>query len=353
MPMACEPLNVALIGYGLAGQVFHAPLLQATPGLRLHSIVSSRAGEIRASHPQVRVCAQASEVLADPAIDLVVVATPNDTHAPLAQAALRAGKHVVVDKPFALDLDQARAVAAEARDCGRVLSVFHNRRWDADFLTLRGLLASGALGEVAELHSHFDRFRPQVPDRWRDREGPGAGLWYDLGPHLADQALQLFGPPLAVYADLGLQREGATAVDYFHVQLRYARLRVLLHGGSLVPGHGLRFAVHGSAGSWIKHGLDPQEDALRAGRVPDEGGWGRDPRPGTFLRVGDGTTAADAGTPAVDGNWPAYYAGVRAAIVHGTAPPVAADSALLAQAVLEAALESAAGGREVAFGLPG
>ena len=351
--MACEPLNVALIGYGLAGRVFHAPLLQATPGLRLHSVVSSRDAEIRASHPQVRVCAQASDVLADPAIDLVVIATPNDTHAPLAQAALRAGKHVVVDKPFALDLDQARAVAAQARDCGKVLSVFHNRRWDADFLTLRRLLESGALGEVVELHSHFDRFRPQVPDRWRDREGPGAGLWYDLGPHLADQALQLFGPPLAVYADLGLQRDGATAVDYFHVQLRYARLRVLLHGGSLVPGHGLRFAVHGSAGSWIKHGLDPQEDALRAGQVPGEGGWGRDRQPGTLLRVGDGGTATDAGAPAVDGNWPAYYAGVREAIVHGTAPPVTADSALLAQAVLEAALESAAGGREVAFELPG
>lgn len=351
--MTGAPLNVALIGYGLAGRVFHAPLVRATPGLHLHSVVSSRATGIGASYPSVRVCAQASDVFADPAIDLVVVATPNDSHAPLARAALRAGKHVVVDKPFALDLDQARALTAQARDCGKVLSVFHNRRWDADFLTLRGLLDAGALGEVAELHSHFDRFRPQVPDRWRDREGPGAGLWYDLGPHLADQALELFGAPLAVYADLGLQRDGATAVDYFHVQLRYPRLRVLLHGGSLVPGHGLRFAVHGSAGSWIKHGLDPQEDALRAGLRPGPGDWGRDPRPGTLLRVDDSGTAADADAPAVDGNWPAYYAGVRDAIVHGTPPPVTADSALLAQAVLEAALESAAGGREVAFGLPG
>lgn len=352
--MIREPLNVALIGYGLAGRVFHAPLVRATPGLHLHSVVSSRIPEISASHPAARICAQATEVLADPAIDLVVVATPNDTHAPLARAALRAGKHVVVDKPFALDLEQARALVAEARDRGKVLSVFHNRRWDADFLTLRALLDSGALGEVAELHSHFDRFRPLVPDRWRDREGPGAGLWYDLGPHLADQVLQLFGAPLAVYADLGLQREGATAVDYFHVQLRYARLRVLLHGGSLVPGHGLRFAVHGSAGSWIKHGLDPQEDALRAGLRPGPGDWGRDPRPGSLLRVdADGTVAADADAAAMAGDWPAYYAGVRDAIVHGTAPPVTADSALLAQAVLEAALESAAGGREVAFGFAG
>src|SRR5690606_417148 len=264
--------------------------------------------------------------------------------------ALQAGKHVVVDKPFALHLGEAREVAEAARQAGKVLSVFHNRRWDADFLTLRALLGSGALGEVAELHSHFDRFRPQVPDRWRDRAGPGGGLWYDLGPHLADQALQLFGPPLAVSADLGMQRDGATAVDYFHVQLRYPRLRVLLHAGSLVPGAGLRFAVHGSGGSWFKHGLDPQEDALRAGQRPGDGAWGRDPRPGTLLRVGtDGAVAADPAAPVLDGNWPAYYAGVRDAILHGRQPPVTADSALLAMALIEAGQRSAAERREVDF----
>lgn len=350
--MSSPTLNVGLLGYGLAGRVFHAPLVEATAGLRLHSIASSRAGEITARHPGVRVCAGPAQVLEDPAIDLVVVATPNDTHAPLAQAALRAGKHVVVDKPFALDLAQARAVAAEARDLGRVLSVFHNRRWDADFLTLQALVQSGALGEVMELHSHFDRFRPQVPDRWRDRKGPGAGLWYDLGPHLADQALQLFGPPLAVYADLGMQRAGATAVDYFHVQLRYRRLRVLLHGGSLVTGHELRFAVHGTGGSWTKHGLDPQEDALRAGHRPGPDAWGRDPHPGRLLRAGADGTPAQATAPSLDGNWPAFYAGMRDAILQGTPAPVEPDGALLAQAVIEAALESATHRREVAFNAP-
>lgn len=349
--MARTPLNVALFGYGLAGRVFHAPLVAATPGLRLHSVVSSRGAQVNADHPGARVCMQSAEVLGDPDIDLVVVATPNHTHVPLACAALRAGKHVVVDKPFGLDLAGARSAVAEAQACRRLLTVFHNRRWDADFLTLRALLEAGALGEVAELHSHFDRFRPQVPDRWRDREGPGAGLWYDLGPHLADQALQLFGPPLAVHADLGLQRVAATAVDYFHVQLRYPRLRVLLHGGSLVPGHGLRFAVHGTGGSWIKHGLDPQEDALRAGLRPGGGdAWGRDPRPGRLLRAdADGIVVEDAGAPLLDGNWPAYYAGVRDAIVQGAPPPVSADSALLAQAVLDLAQRSARERREVEF----
>lgn len=353
--MPSSPLNVALVGYGLAGRVFHAPLVATTPGLRLHSIVSSRTAEIAADHPQARPCAGVAEVLDDPAIDLVVVATPNDSHAPISRAALQAGKHVVVDKPFALHLDEARGLVEEARARGLVLSVFHNRRWDADFLTLRSLLDAGALGEVAELHSHFDRFRPLVPDRWRDRAGPGGGLWYDLGPHLADQALQLFGPPLAVTADLGIQRNGASTVDYFHVQLRYPRLRVLLHAGSLVPGHGLRFAAHGSGGSWIKHGLDPQEDALRSGLRPGSGdGWGQDPRPGVLLRVGDdGSVAEDASAPALRGDWPAYYAGVRDAIVRGGLPPVTGDSALLVMALIDAAQRSDAERREVDFAWAG
>ena len=271
MAMALE-LNVAVLGYGLAGSVFHAPLVAATPGLRLHTVVSRDAARVALRHPHARVLVDPAQAFADPAIDLVVVATPNDTHAPLALAALAAGKHVVVDKPFALDIAEAERMIAAAGGAGRLLSVFHNRRWDADFLALRALVDRGALGRIAELHSHFDRFRPQVPDRWRDRDGPGGGLWYDLGPHLVDQVLQLFGPPQAVSADLARQREGAQAVDYFHVQLRYPRLRAILHAGALVPGHGLRFAVHGTGGSWLKHGLDPQEDALRAGGVP--GGTG-------------------------------------------------------------------------------
>ncbi|AKC87113.1 oxidoreductase [Pseudoxanthomonas suwonensis] len=342
-------LHVALIGYGLAGSVFHAPLLAATPGLHLHTVVSRQADKVAATYPQARVLADPAQAFADPAIDLVVVATPNDSHAPLALAALAAGKHVVVDKPFALNVAQAQAVRDAAARTGRVLGVFHNRRWDADFLALRALLDDGALGEVAELHSHFDRFRPQVPDRWRDREGPGSGLWYDLGPHLVDQVLQLFGPPLAVAADLARQRSGASATDYFHVQLRYPRLRAVLHAGALVPGHGLRFAVHGTGGSWIKHGLDPQEDALRAGAVPGAAGWGRDPRPGTLLRAGDDGSVQEAPSPAPAGDYLAFYAGMRDAILRGAPPPVTADEALQVMRVIEAGLLSDAQRREIPF----
>ena len=341
-------LRVALVGYGLAGRVFHAPLIGATPGLRLHTVVSSDAGKVHADLADVRVVATPQAAFDDPAIDLVVIAAPNDTHAPLAIAALQAGKHVVVDKPFAIDLAQARSVAEAARMSDRLLTVFHNRRWDADFLALAALVDSGTLGEIAEVHSHFDRFRPDVPNRWRERAGPGAGLWLDLGPHLVDQTLQLFGMPDAVQADIAIQRAGAEVDDWFHVVLRYPRLRVVLHAGALVPGAGLRFAVHGTGGSWFKHGLDPQEAALREGTLPGGEGWGVDPSLGRLLRVHDDGTIIEDASPAPAGDYHAFYAGVRDAIRGDAAPPVTLDEALDVMRVLQAGVDSAASGHIVA-----
>lgn len=339
--------NVALVGYGFAGKVFHAPLIAATPGLRLRTVVSGNAGKVIADHPGVRVVADAQAAFSDPGIDLVVIAAPNAVHAPLAHAALAHGKHVVVDKPFALDLQQAREVAAAAARAQRVVSVFQNRRWDADFLTLRSLVDAGVLGEMSEFHSHFDRFRPQVADRWRERDQPGSGLWYDLGPHLLDQALQLFGMPQAVFADIGRQREAAQADDYFNVLLRYARCRVVLHGGSLVPANGLRFAVHGSAGSYLKHGMDPQEETLRNGGIPGQPGWGRDPLPGRLHAAGadPATGSASEGIP---GDYRRFYQAMRAAIVDGQPPPVTTHEALQVMALLDAANQSALERREIA-----
>lgn len=343
------PLQLALVGYGLAGKVFHAPLIAATPGLILHTVVSSDADKVHADLPDVHVVGEARTAFVDPAIDLVVIASPNATHARLAIAALQAGRHVVVDKPFAIDLAEAQAVATAADASGRMLAVFHNRRWDADFLALRALLAAGDLGEVAEVHSHFDRFRPVVPDRWRERTGPGAGLWLDLGPHLVDQALQLFGMPDAVQADIAIQRAGAEVDDFFHVVLRYPRLRVVLHAGALVPGAGLRFAVHGTRGSWFKHGLDPQEAALRAGGVPGADGWGVEPAPGRRLALAADGTLLDAPSPNPAGDYRAFYAGVRDAIRDGASPPVTVDEALDVMRVLQAGIDSARTGRVVAL----
>ena len=339
-------LDVALVGYGFVGKVFHAPLIAHTPGLRLHTVVSSDAGKVHADHPGVRVLADPEAALTDAGIDLVVIASPNRTHAPLALAALRAGRHVVVDKPFTVDVGEARAVVAAAERAGRMVSVFQNRRWDSDFLTLRRLINDGRLGEVVELHSHFDRFRPQVPDRWRERPEPGAGLWFDLGPHLVDQALQLFGMPEAVQADLARVRAGAQVDDWFHVVLRWPRRRAVLHGSTLVAANGLRLAVHGTRGSYLKHGLDPQEEQLRAGMSPGATRWGEDPAPGE-LTAFDGDALSTSTVAGVPGDYRNYYAGVRDAIAGGAPAPVTPRQALDTMQVLEAARESAAQGRTV------
>lgn len=339
-------LNVALLGYGFVGKVFHAPLIAHTPGMHLHTVVSRDAGKVQLDHPQVRVLADPQEVFADAAIDLVVIATPNETHAPLAIAALAQGRHVVVDKPFTVTLTEAEQVIAQAHASGRYASVFQNRRWDADFLTVRRLIEEGQLGEIAEFHSHFDRFRPTVVDRWRESPAPGGGLWYDLGPHLIDQALQLFGHPEAISVDLAQQRQGARATDYFHAQLRYPGHRVHLHAGSLVAASGLRFAVHGTRGSFIKHGLDPQEDSLRTGGKPGETGWGVDPSPGQ-LTVDDQGTMRVESVESVPGDYRRYYAAMRDAILHGGPVPVSTGEALDVMRLIELGIRSSAERREV------
>lgn len=337
-------IGVAVAAYGGASRVFHIPLIQSVPGLALRTIVSRNPEAVQAALPQVSAVRDFAAVCADPEIDLIVIPTPNDTHAPLAAQALEAGKHVVVDKPFALTVAEACGLLDLAQAKGRVLSVFQNRRWDADFLTLRQVLASGAIGEPAHLESHFDRFRPQVPERWRDRAGPGAGLWYDLGPHLIDQALQLFGPPRAVFVDLAAQREGATTDDRFHALLRYDRLRVVLHATALAAAESPRFVLHGSKGSWIKYGLDTQEDALKAGGVPGSPGWGEDKRDGTLT-----TAAGSVALRNLPGDYRQYYLAVREAI-RGAGPyPVAPAEALAVMQVLELGQRSDAMRRELAI----
>ncbi len=339
-------LNVALVGYGYVGKTFHAPLIAATPGFRLRTVVSSDPAKVGADFPDARVVADLETALADPAIDLVVIATPNALHAPQAIAALQAGKHVVVDKPFALDLAEARTVADAAKAAGKLLTVFHNRRWDSDFLTVKRLIAEGTLGQVVQYESRFDRFRPQVRDRWRERAGPGAGAWMDLGPHLLDQALVLFGAPLAISADIGVQRRGAEADDYFHVVLRYQTLRVILHGSLLTAASDLRLAVHGTKASYVKHGLDPQEAQLKAGMTPGAPGWGRDSRHGVLTTVEDDVQVHTEVRPEILG-YRAFYAGVREAVLHGAPAPVPMEEALRVMELLERARRASDERREL------
>ena len=255
-------IRVALIGFGEAGRQFHAPLISSTPGFTLAVIGSSQGAAAESAYPGVVVVPDWLAAARHPDVDLVVIATPNDTHAPLAEAALRAGKHVVVDKPFTVTLAEARALAATAAEVGRALSVFQNRRWDSDFLGIARELAAGRIGEVVEFRSEISRFRPQIRDRWRERAGPGAGLWYDLAPHLVDQALVLFGPPETVQTDLVIQRSGGTTIDWFHTVLGYGRTRVILTSSSIAADGEMRFLVRGTNGSLSKRRGDLLDDQV-------------------------------------------------------------------------------------------
>ncbi len=343
-------LKVGLVGYGYAGKTFHAPLISAVPELELAAVASSDAAKVHADWPGVPVHATPAELMARADLDLVVIATPNDTHHPLARAALLVGRHVVVDKPFTLTLDEGRELVALARRRRLVLSVFHNRRWDGDFMTLRRLVRDGALGRVVEMSSRHDRFRPEVRPRWRESAGPGAGLWFDLGPHLVDQALQLFGRPHAITLERDLTRDGALADDWFHASLRYERLHVQLHAGMLVAASAPRFAVHGTLGSFVKEGLDPQEEALKAGvrpTWPARPGWGVDAGPATLVtRAADGS-AATATVDLLPGAHMAFFAGVAAAIRDEAPNPVPPDEALDVMALIELGIASAAQRREL------
>lgn len=333
-PSDSAPIRVGILGYGFASATFHAPLLASVPGLALVALSSSQPAKVRADWPGVTVFDNPQALIASDAVDLVVVPTPNQTHHALAKAALLAGKHVVVDKPFTVTEAEALDLAHTAQRQGRLLSVFHNRRWDADFLTLKSILASGVLGRVTHFATHFDRFRPQVRQRWRESGEPGTGLWFDLGPHLLDQALLLFGPPASLTLDLQHQRDGAQADDGFHAVLRYPSqpdgtpnpLQVVLHASALAAHPGPRYQVHGTRGSFTKYGLDPQEDALKNGLRPGSPGWGVDPNPGQLavLPEGAGPDAAVVHTtpPHLKGDHSLYYTGVRDAIAHGAPNPV-------------------------------
>jgi len=329
-------IRVGLIGYGYAGKTFHAPLIQSVPGLSLTVVGSSKPEAVRAAIPNVTVC-EPAEVPTHPDVDLVVIATPNESHFPLAAAALRAGKDVVVDKPFTVTLAEARSLAALAEECGRLLSVFQNRRWESEIVAAKTMLESGQLGAVSHFECHMDRFRPVVRRRWREDTGPGAGLWFDLGPHLIDLAVYLFGLPQTVHANFAILREGGQTDDWAHVQLNYDRVRVILHCSLLVAGAGPRSALHGTRGSWMKYGADVQERQLVEGLLPDDPTFGLDPDESILI---DGATGTRTTIPSPRGDQRMYYVGIRDAILGGQRPYIATADAVAVMAILETTFDS-------------
>lgn len=348
------PLRVGLVGYGLAGSVFHAPLIAATEGLVLDTVVTSneeRRDQARAEFPAVRFAASPDELWARAdELDLIVIASPNKTHVPLATAALKAGLPVVVDKPVAGTAAEARELAALAEERGLLLSVFQNRRWDNDFLTLRSLIADGELGEVQRFESRFERWRPQPKGGWRESGDPEeiGGLLYDLGSHVVDQALVLFGPAAQVYAESDVRRPGAAADDDTFLAITHTNgVRSHLYVSATTAQLGPRFRVLGSAAGYVKYGLDPQEAALREGARPSaQGPWGVEDE-ALWGRLGSGEsplTGGGAPVRTLPGDYPAYYAAVAGALRGKGENPVTALQAAAALDVLEAARRSARDG---------
>jgi predicted dehydrogenase len=339
------PIRTAIIGYGYVGRTFHAPIIRATLGLALTVIGSSRpATEVQETAREARVVSDPLAAATDPDVDLVVIASPNDSHASLAEAALAAGKHVVVDKPFTVTLAEARQVAASAERAGRLLSVFQNRRWDSDFLTVQAALADGRLGTLVQYDSRIERYRPVVQDRWRERPAPGGGLWFDLGSHLVDQTLALFGLPQSVTLHTASQRRADTAPDWFHAVLTYPHLHAILSAGALVAGGSVRFTLHGTTASLVKAGIDVQEAQLRQGIAPGDLDWGIDLDAATLF---DGATGEIELLSAADGDYRRYYEGVRDAILGVGPNPVPPAEAIAVMAAIAAGEESAALGRSM------
>lgn len=341
-----QAIRVGLIGYGYAGKTFHAPLIRTVPGLQLTHFGSMKPDVVRAAFPGSTV-GSAEDIATHPEVDLVVIASPNESHFPLAAAALRAGKHVVVDKPFTVTLEEARGLRSIAQQHGRLLSVFHNRRWDSEILATKAVLDAELLGDVTHYECHMDRFRPVVRKRWREDPGPGAGLWFDLGPHMIDQALYLFGLPTSVNAAFGVLRKGGKTDDWAHIQLIYKRggadhLRVILHSSLLVSGGGPRSTLHGTRGSWVKFGADVQEQQLVSGMLPDDPAFGVDSDPGILM---DGETGLRTEIASPRGDQRMYYVDIRDAIRNQRSPIITIKDAVAVMAVLETSFQSGAEGR--------
>lgn len=350
-------LRVALAGYGLAGAAFHAPLVAATEGLALAAVVTrsqERRAELARAFPDARAVDALSDALED--CDVVVIASPNRFHAALAHEAIAAGKHVVIDKPVAVTAAEARELRDAAAAAGVVAGAFHNRRWDDDFLTLRRELDAGRLGRVVTFESRFDRWRPAVKEgAWRENADPadGGGLLLDLGSHLVDQAIQLFGAPATVYAELDVRRAGAAVEDDVFLALEHpGGVRSHLSAGVFAADAPARFRVLGERGALLSYGLDHQEPQLRAGLRPGDRGWAvreTGDTDGAWWHDGSGAVEPVAMAP---GAWDSYYAGVVRAIRSGgaTPPPVTLDDAIAVLDVLEAARDSSARGTVVALG---
>jgi predicted dehydrogenase len=336
-------IEVGLVGYGLAGRAFHAPVIRAVPGLHLAAILQRSGNEAAEKYPDVQIVRSMDELLAIRQIRLVVIATPNDTHYSLARQCLGAGREVVVDKPFTTTLEQARSLVQFAKDKGRLLTVYQNRRYDGDFQAIRNLVAHGTLGRIVRFETNYDRFRPQLkPGAWRETTRAGSGILFDIAPHLIDHALVLFGLPEAVTADVRIEREDAVADDAFDIMFHYPRgMRAVLRSSILAAAARPRFVLLGTQGSFMKQTFDPQENNLRLGHIPKDTAWGAEPEENWgVLTVPAGDGFSQRRIPSANCDFRDFYANVRDALLGTAALAVTPEWSLDVMRLLETARES-------------
>jgi predicted dehydrogenase len=336
-------IEVGLIGFGLAGRAFHAPVIRAVPGLHLAAILQRSGNEAGEKYPGAQIARTLDELLAIKEIQLIVIATPNETHYPFARQCLEAGRDVVVDKPFTTTLEEAISLAQIAKSAGRLLTVYQNRRYDGDFQAIRKLVEEGALGRIVRFETNYDRYRPQLkPGAWREAQRPGSGILFDIAPHLVDHALVLFGLPEAVTADVRIERENAVSDDAFDIMLHYSKgLRAVLRSSMLAAAPRPRFVVLGMQGSFVKQTFDPQEMNLRRGHIPVDAAWGAEPEESWgVLTIPAGDSFEQRRIPSMSCDYRDYYANVRDAILGRAKLAVTPEWSLDVMRMLELARQS-------------
>jgi predicted dehydrogenase len=340
-------IPVGLASFGMSGKLFHAPIVAHHAGFSLYAVVERTKNEAKIIYPEITVVRSFDDLLADDRIELVVVNTPDFTHYEYARKALEAGKNVIVEKPFTQKVQQAEELIELAHKKNLLLSVYQNRRWDGDFLTIRKLLDSKVLGRLVEFESHYMRYRNYIqPNTWKESVSQGIGLSYNLGSHMIDQALTLFGMPEAVWADIDSLRDDSEVDDYYHIRLIYPRLKVTLRASYLVREQGPRYTLHGTLGSFLKYGLDPQEEALKQGENPAMPGWGKESEEfWGILNTEINGLSFRGKVETLAGNYSAFYDNIHDALRQGAALEVQPEQALNVIRVIEKATESSRTGR--------
>ena len=336
-----QTVNTAIIGYGKSAKQFHVPLIKSIPGFKVISVLQRSQSDALEDFNDINIVRNLKDLLKDDSIDLVIITTPNHLHYEQAFDCLNADKHVVVEKPFTITSDQSEKLIRLSREKNRVLTVFQNRRWDGDYLTLRKIIEEGRLGNILEFESNYDRFRRLKKEEvWKETAIDGSGILYDLSPHLIDQALQLFGMPEEVFADIGYQRRGK-ADDWFRIDLFYPILKVTLKAGMLVSDPTPRFILRGDQGAYVKYGMDVQEEQLAAGMSPNREGWGIEPESnhGILYSNVDGKKQEES-IETLKGNYAEFYVNLKNAILSKQDPPVDPESAKNIIKIIELAIES-------------